>query len=108
MLRLWPWKCGRGRRRHLHPMWHALSAEGDDQGHIWTGVDERSLLRDAGKDDCLKVKGQLMDLPCEFARVVAGSFPPNIGSAHSTVHIDLVEATNTGLVLGRLRKEISL
>lgn len=33
-----------------------------------------------------------------------GSFPPNIGSAHSTVHIHLVEAANTGLLLGRLQK----
>lgn len=38
----------------------------------------------------------------------SGSFPPNIGSAHSTVHIHLVEAANAGLLLGRLQKEISL
>ena len=63
MLRLWPWKRGRGRRRQLHPMSHALSAGlgGDDKDHIWTGVDE---------DDCLKVLAQLRlkDVLYELAR----------------------------------------
>lgn len=68
MLRLWPWKRGRGRRRQLHPMSHALVAGlgGDDKGHIWTGVDE---------DDCLKVPAQLMDLSYELARFFIWKFP---------------------------------